>query len=48
MRVSVHLLSQAQPVEYRKVVNAYAKEGMYCLLLRDGTVHKFPWSASSA
>lgn len=42
MKVSVHLLSQSQPIEYTGVVNAYVKEGMYCILLAAHVVHKYP------
>lgn len=42
LRVSVHLYSQSQPIEYADVKNAYTKDGMYCLYLTTGVVHKFP------
>jgi hypothetical protein len=42
LRVSVHLYSQSQPIDYADVKNAYTKDGMYCLYLLTGVVHKFP------
>ena len=42
MRVSVHLLSQARPVQYQVVDNAYTKDGLYCVLLANAWVHKYP------
>jgi hypothetical protein len=42
LRVTVHLYSQSQPIEYADVKNAYTKDGMYCLYLTTGVVHKFP------
>lgn len=42
MKISVHLLSQSKPRQYTDVVNAYTKDGMYCILLEDNTVHKYP------
>lgn len=42
MKIEVHLLSQSQPMTYVKVKNAYTKDGMYCLLLEDGSYTKFP------
>jgi len=39
--VSVHLLSQSQPILYNDVENAYVKEGLYCIL-KNGIVDKFP------
>ncbi len=41
MKVSVHLLSQAQPIQYIGVKNTYTKDGMYCLYLENGIVHKY-------
>jgi hypothetical protein len=42
LRVLVHLYSQSQPIAYADVKNAYTKDGMYCLCLTTGVVHKFP------
>lgn len=40
--VRVHQLSQSRPINRDGVVNAYTKDGLYCLLLLDGTVKKYP------
>lgn len=40
--IKVHLLSQSKPIVYDTVVNSYTKDGMYCLYLSSGKVHKFP------
>lgn len=42
MKIEVHLLSQSKPVTASGVKNAYTKDGMYCLYLEEGTVHKYP------
>jgi hypothetical protein len=42
MEIEVHLLSQSQPIKYANVVNAYTKDGLYCIYLSDGIVHKYP------
>lgn len=42
MNIEVHLLSQSQPMRYDDVKNAYTKDGMYCMLLDNGDVIKFP------
>lgn len=42
MIVLVHMQSQAQPVKYENVKNAYTKDGLYCLYLETNKVHKFP------
>ena len=31
MKIQVHLFSQSQPIEYIDVINAYTKDGMYCV-----------------
>lgn len=42
MRVSIHLLSQSQPIE-REALNTYTKDGMFCVLLpNDMGVEKYP------
>lgn len=40
--VSVHLLMQAKAIRYENVVNAYQKQDLYCVMLDNSTVHKFP------
>lgn len=35
MRVKVHLFSQSKPILYKDVLNAYTKDGMYCLMFKD-------------
>jgi len=31
MHLQVHLLSQSNPIDYPEVINAYTKDGMYCV-----------------
>lgn len=42
MTIRIHLLHQSLPVERTDVRNAYTKDGMYCVLLDDGIVEKYP------
>ncbi|AAQ64095.1 hypothetical protein KVP40.0024 [Vibrio phage KVP40] len=42
MMIAVHLLSQAKPVVHEHVKNAYTKDGLYCLMMKDGMVYKYP------
>ena len=42
MHIQVHLLSQSQPIHYREAINAYTKDGVYCILTSEKMVHKFP------
>ena len=42
MKIKVHLSSQSMAIEYTDVKNAYTKDGMYCLYLESGIVHKYP------
>lgn len=42
MIIAVHLLSQAKPVVHENIKNAYTKDGLYCLMCKDGTVYKYP------
>ncbi len=42
MEIKVHLLSQSRPIEYNNVLNAYIKEGMYCVLTASKRVFKYP------
>ena len=41
-KVLVHLYSQSKPLKYEGVLNAYTKTGLYCIMLNEHTVHKFP------
>lgn len=41
MHISIHLLSQSKPIEYKNVTNAYTKDGMYCVYT-EGEVVKYP------
>lgn len=41
-RVTVHLYSQAKPLKYESVQNAYTKGPLYCIMTDANTVHKFP------
>ena len=42
MKVEVHLLHQSQPVVRSNVVNTYVKADLFCLMLDDGRVEKYP------
>jgi hypothetical protein len=42
MRVDIHLYSQSNPVSHTGVRNAYTKDGLYCVMLADGSVYKYP------
>lgn len=42
MRVHVHLKHQSKPVKYPQVKNAYQKGDLYCIMLPDRVVHKYP------
>ena len=42
MRVKVHLLAAAEPVEHSHVRNTYQKGLMYCVMRKDLTVFKYP------
>ena len=41
-RVTVHLYSQSKPLVYEPVQNAYTKGPLYCVMVGQNTVHKFP------
>lgn len=41
IKVKIHLLSQSNPI-IRTALNAYTKDGLYCLYLEDKTVKKYP------
>lgn len=43
MKIKIHLLSQSNPIEHNTdVLNAYTKDGLYCVLKTDKTVYKYP------
>jgi len=42
MKVEVHLLSQSKSIVYEKVINAYTKDGMYCVYKENKLVDKYP------
>lgn len=42
MEVLVHLYSQSSPVVIKNVSNTYQKGDLYCVLIKEGTVYKFP------
>jgi len=42
IKIYVHLFSQSNPIEYINVINAYTKDGLYCIFLSNGKYHKFP------
>lgn len=41
MNVEVHLQSQAAPILFENVKNAYTKDSMYCIYF-EGSVFKYP------
>lgn len=41
-KVCVHLYSQSKPLRYENVLNCYTKDDLYCIMLNETTVHKFP------
>lgn len=41
MNIEIHLLSQAQPIIRENIINAYTKDGMYCVFNGD-YVEKYP------
>jgi hypothetical protein len=43
MNVEVHLLSQSQPIVYTNVINAYTKDGLYCIRTKEGVTEKYPF-----
>lgn len=40
--VDVHLLHQSSPVTRDDVLNTYTKDGLFCVMRKDGTVEKYP------
>jgi hypothetical protein len=42
MNIKVHLLSQSKSIDYKKVKNAYTKDGMYCVYTEKNNVFKYP------
>lgn len=42
MKVTIHLQYQSQPLIYSDVKNCYQKGSLYCVLLEDESIHKFP------
>jgi hypothetical protein len=42
MRVSIHLVSQSQPIVRSDAMNTYVKAGLFCVYRSDGTVEKYP------
>lgn len=42
MNVTIHLYTQARPVEIDGARNCYTKGPLYCVLMDDGTAYKFP------
>ena len=42
MKIQIHLLSQSKPIDYKEVKNAYTKDGMYCIYMKNDIVHKYP------
>lgn len=42
MTVTIHLYTQSQPIIHEFVVNTYQKGDLFCVLLDDGEVQKFP------
>lgn len=42
MKVKIHLYSQSSPVKRKGVRNTYTKDGFFCVMLKNGTVEKYP------
>ena len=42
MTVYIHLVSQSKPIVRENVINAYTKDGMYCVYLESKVVKKYP------
>ncbi|MBI5004872.1 MAG: hypothetical protein HZC04_01655 [Candidatus Lloydbacteria bacterium] len=42
MEVIVHLYTQSKPIVMTDVRNTYQKGDLYCVMLNNGTVEKFP------
>lgn len=42
LRISVHLLSQSQAIEYDGCKNSYTKDGLFCVYTSENIVHKYP------
>ena len=42
MNITVHLLSQSKGIIHNDVVNAYTKDGLYCVYLNTSLVYKYP------
>ncbi len=42
INVKIHLYSQSDPVVVKGARNCYTKGPLYCVLMNDGTVYKFP------
>jgi len=45
MNLSIHLISQSQPIYYNNVINTYVKNGMYCIFVilnAEKKVYKYP------
>lgn len=40
--VKIHLLSQSEPQKFIGIKNTYTKDGMYCIMLIDEVVYKYP------
>ena len=42
MTIKIHMTGQSKPVLREKVLNAYTKDGLYCVYLKSGIVKKYP------
>ena len=42
MKTLVQLTETSQPIEYDEVINTYTKGALYCIYLKNETVHKYP------
>lgn len=36
------MLSASKPIRRNNVINTYTKDGLYCVLMSDGIVKKYP------
>jgi len=42
MNVKVHLSSQSKSIDHKDVINAYTKDGMFCVYIQENIVYKYP------
>lgn len=42
MKVIMRTQQASEPIVFDDILNAYTKDGLYCMRMRDGSVLKFP------